>query len=423
MKRILLALTTIVLALMLVACSDAMTDSSSSSTSTTTTTTATATSLTDTSGNTIYSGSAYVSYVYNSNTTTVSISAAYLIDGVTVEIDSGTYASASSSSDQVVFLVVNGGKLTVTGTSSSPVTITKTGSAASGQVGDDYNFYGINSAIVVAGSSSSATLEYVDIQTDANGANAVMSTNGATITISNSTITSEGDAGARGLHATYDGIINASNVEITTQGSSCAAIATDRGGGTITATSMTLETNSAGSPLIYSTDSITVTNSTGSANKAQMVVVEGGSEAHLTDCTFTCSGDGNRTAASESNSSSHVVDACGIFIYQSVSGDSSEGTDYFSATDCSLTVTGSSIPMFYLTNITAEITLSGNTLTQASSSDYFIMCEESDWGTDGSNGATVTLDITGQDLASLTSTKAYVGSSSSLNGGTGLTIN
>ncbi len=387
--------------------------SDSSSSGTTGTTTSDTTTLTDSDGNTIYSGSATISF----SGTSVTLSAAYLIDGVTVNITSGTYSSASDSEDEVVFLVVNGGVLNITGTSSSYVSVTKTGSAASsGQVGDDYNFYGINSGIVVSDSTSSATIEYANISTAANGSNAIVATNSGTVDISNSTITTSGSAGSRGLHTTYDGVITADTVDIETQGASCATLANDRGGGSIVATNMTLETNSNGSPLVYSTDSITVSNSTGVANSAQMVVVEGGSSATLTSCTFSCTGAGNRTGTSESSSTSHTIDAGGIFIYQSVSGDSEEGTDYFTATDCTLTVTTSGVPMFYLTNITAVITLNGNTFNQASSSDYFIMAEETNqWGTVGSNGATVTMSLTSQDVSSY---KAFVGTSSS-----SLTIN
>lgn len=367
----------------------------------------------DTSGNEIVSGSSTVSFQYGHQTTTKTISAAYLIDGVTVNITSGNYASASSSSDEVVFLVINGGKLNITGTSSSYVDIYKSGSAASnGQVGDDYNFYGINSGIVVSGSSSSATIEFANIETAANGSNAVVATNSGTINISNSTIKTTASAGSRGLHATYSGSITADSVDISTQGASCASLATDRGGGTINASNMTLETNSNGSPLVYSTGTINVSNSTGTANKAQMVVVEGGSSASLTSCSFSCTGDGNRSGTSDINSSTHTIDAGGIFIYQSFSGDSSEGTDYFTASDCSLKVTNSDVPMFYLTNITAVVTLSNNTFTQASSTDYLMIAESTNqWGKTGSNGASVTVKLNNQDWDT---SKTFVGSSSSI---------
>ncbi len=369
--------------------------------------------LYDTNGNEIKSGSSKVSFKYGNQTTSKTISAAYLIDGVSVNITSGEYISASNNSDQVVFLVVNGGSLNITGTSSSYINVSKSGSGASnGQVSDDYNFYGINSGIVVSGSSSSATIQYANILTYGNGSNAVISTNFGNVNISNSKITTKGTAGSRGLHATYGGNITSSYVEITTSGVSCASLATDRGGGSIAASNMTLETNSNGSPLIYSTDSITVTDSTGIANNAQMVVVEGGSSASLTSCNFSCTGKGNRTGTSDSNSSSHTIDAGGIFIYQSFSGDSGEGTDYFTATDCSFEVTTKSFPMFYLTNISAVVTLSDNTFTQASTSDYLMLAEATDqWGKTNSNGATVKVKLSNQTWDQ---SKTYIGSTSSI---------
>lgn len=366
-----------------------------------------ATDLTDTDGNAIPSGSASVSFDGRS----VTISAAYLIDGVDVEITSGEYASASGSSDQVVFLVVNGGSLTVNG-GETAVRISKTGSGASGgQVNDNYNFYGINSGIVVAGSGSKATISGAEITTEANGSNAVVSTNGASVSISNSTIKTTGEAGSRGLHATYGGTIDADAVAITTSGRSCASLATDRGGGTVNASNMTLETNGAGSPLIYSTGEINVSNSTGTAYGAQMVVVEGGSSANVTDCDFSCTGVGNRSGTSECNSTSHVIDAGGIFIYQSFSGDASNGTDYFTAKNSTFTVKTDGVPMFYVTNITAEITLEGNVFNNVYDSDYLFILEETDqWGNVGRNGGKATVTLTNQDF---TGKNAFVGSSSS----------
>lgn len=382
----------------------------------------------DTTGKEITSGTSNVSFSTNSSSggggghsqsTTKTISAAYLIDGVTVNITSGTYESVSSSSDQVAFLVVNGGKLNITGTASSYVNINKSGSGASnGRVSDDYNFYGINSTIVVAGSTSTATLSYVNINSQANGSNSVVATSSGTITISNSKIVSGSSsnkyAGARGLHATYGGTIIADTVDIVTYGASCASLATDRGGGTIIATNMTLQTNANGSPLVYSTGNISVNNSTGMAKAGQMVVVEGGSSATLSSCTFSCTGDGNRTGTSESNSASHVIDKAGIFIYQSMSGDSSHGTDYFTASNCSFTVTNSNVPMFFVTNITAVVSLSSNTYSYGSS-DYFIIAESTDqWGKTGSNGAAVSIKVPASELATYNFYTQFVGSMSSV---------
>ena len=357
------------------------------------------TKLYDTSGNEITSGNANVSFVYGRQTTTKTIQAKYLIDGVNVTIEEGDFESSSSSENEVVFLVINGGSLTIEGTSTNYVNIVKSGSeASSGQVDDDYNFYGINSGIVVSGSTSKANIKYANIVTSSNGSNAVVATNDSEITIANSVIATSGSSGSRGLHTTYGGNINASGTSIVTKGVSCATLANDRGGGTITATNMTLETNSNGSPLVYSTDSISVSSSTGVSNNAQMVVVEGGSSATLEDCSFSCTGKGNRTGTSEINTSSHTIDEGGIFIYQSFSGDSSVGIDYFKATNCTFNVTSEDVPMFYLTNITADISLIGNTFTQTSSSDYLLVAESTDqWGNSSTNGATVSLSLSNQD--------------------------
>lgn len=371
------------------------------------------TKLYDTLGNEITSGNANVSFVYGKQTTTKTIQAKYLIDGVNVTIEEGDFESNSSSENEVVFLVINGGSLTIEGTSTNYVNIVKSGSeASSGQVDDDYNFYGINSGIVVSGSTSKANIKYANIVTSSNGSNAVVATNDSEITITNSVIATSGSAGSRGLHTTYGGNIDASDTSIVTKGVSCATLANDRGGGTITATNMTLETNSNGSPLVYSTDSISVSSSTGVSNNAQMVVVEGGSSATLEDCSFSCTGKGNRTGTSEINTSSHTIDEGGIFIYQSFSGDSSVGIDYFKATNCSFNVTSEDVPMFYLTNITADISLSGNTFTQASSSDYLLVAESTDqWGNSSSNGATVSLTLSNQDWDE---NKTFVGAISSI---------
>lgn len=371
------------------------------------------TKLYDTSGNEITSGNANVSFVYGRQTTTKTIQAKYLIDGVNVTIEEGDFESSSSSENEVVFLVINGGSLTIEGTSTNYVNIVKSGSeASSGQVDDDYNFYGINSGIVVSGSTSKANIKYANIVTSSNGSNAVVATNESEITIANSTIATSGSAGSRGLHTTYGGNINASGTSIVTKGVSCATLANDRGGGTITATNMTLETNSNGSPLVYSTDSISVSSSTGVSNNAQMVVVEGGSSATLEDCDFSCTGKGNRTGTSEINTSSHTIDEGGIFIYQSFSGDSSVGIDYFKATNCTFNVTSEDVPMFYLTNITADISLNGNTFTQASSSDYLLVAESTDqWGNSLANGATVSLTLSNQDWDE---NKTFVGAISSI---------
>lgn len=310
----------------------------------------------------------------------ITYNGAYVVDGIEATISSGVYESTAD--DEVVFLVINGGSLVIGG----DVTISKSGSANFAGRGDNYSFYGINSAIVVVGDGSSASINGATINTSVSGANAVVATNGGVVGISDSEISTTAD-NSRGLHATYTGAIEADDVKISTQGGSCAALATDRGAGSVTANDMTLSTAGAGSPLIYSTGEITVTDSTGTATGAQIAVVEGKNSIVLEDCDFSANGIGNR----------NEVDNAGVMIYQSMSGDASVGTGSFTATDCTLTVLADSsvyttTPFFFVTNTTATIKLTDVT-ANFYNDGYFVLASGTDeWGRSGSNGGVVTID-------------------------------
>lgn len=315
----------------------------------------------------------------------VTYTAAYLVDGIDATIGSGTYESLADN--QVVFLVANGGSLTIQGN----VNISKTGAADFQGQGDDYSFYGMNSAIVVVGEGSTATINGATITTNASGANAVVATNGGAVDIQDASIATSLN-GSRGLHATYGGTITADTVTIATQGGSSASLATDRGTGTVTATNMTLSTEGAGSPLIYSTGDITVSSSTGTANGAQIAVVEGKNSITLDGCNFSTNGIGNR----------NNVDNAAVMIYQSMSGDASVGKGSFTATDSTLTILPSSsvyttAPFFFVTNTEAEITLTDVTASFYQDGYFVLASGTSEWGAVGSNGATVTVSATGLD--------------------------
>lgn len=343
----------------------------------------------------------------SSNTVTATIdnksityNAAYVVDGINATISSGTYES--STDDQVVFLVINGGTLKIDG----DVTINKTGSENFQGRDDDYSFYGTNSAIVVVGEGSSIAINGVTISTNVSGANAIVATNGGEALIENSKIAT-GKDGSRGLHATFGGYINADGIEIATLGGSSASIATDRGEGSIIANNMKLSTAGAGSPLIYSTGNITVTNSTGISTGAQIAVVEGKNSINIQGCEFSATGNGNR----------NNVDNAGVMIYQSMSGDADEGTGSFTATDCTLKVNSSTIydqvPFFFITNTNANIDLTGTTV-EFSKEQVFISAKgTTEWGRSGANGGKVT--ITTSDLTA-TNTKTDVDSISSVTG-------
>ena len=308
---------------------------------------------------------------------------------------SGQTISCTTSDQSAVYITQSG--ITISSTS-----ITKSGDLSSSST-EDSEFYGVNAAVLVQGGS--LTMTGGSISTSAKGSNALVATNGGSVTITGTTITSTGSGSARGLHATYGGTITANSVKITTQSGSCATLATDRGEGTVSCTGCTLETNGAGSPIIYSTGAITLTDSTGTSNAAQAVVVEGKNSANLKSSTIKCTGSGNNRN-----------DACGVLIYQSMSGDAATGTSSFTCEDSTIEIVStsstssvySSAPMFYVTNTQANINLNGCTFTYGSGT--FLNAAEGDWGTSGSNGGTVTMTLTDQDIEG----DIVVGSSSSL---------
>ena len=313
--------------------------------------------------------------------TSVDATGATTVDG---ESQNLTDSFTSTSSDESAILVTNGGNATVNGAK-----ITKSGDSTNTE---NSEFYGVNAAVLVQ-SGSTATIKGADITTDATGANAVFSTGeDAKIYISDSTITTTGESSARGLDSTYCGYIEADNVTVKTSGGSCASLATDRGEGTVIARNSTLETNGKGSPVIYSTGDITVENTTGTANGSQMVVVEGKNSATVKNSTLKASAAGNRGDA----------DVAGIMLYQSMSGDASEGTATLTATDSTLEIQSNSdyyksAPMFFITNTDAVINLK-NTKLVFGSNILLNAAATTEWGNEGSNGGNVTLNAENQTL-------------------------
>ena len=316
-----------------------------------------------------------------SSTESATASGATEVDGKEENLN-GTYSSSKSDEDAI--LVKNGGSATVTNS-----TVTKSGDSTNVQ---NSEFAGINAGILTT-EKSTTTIKDTKITTSAKGANAVFATGeNAKVYISDSTIETTGESSARGLDATYSGYIEADNVTITTKGGSCATLATDRGEGTVKASNSKLTTNGSGSPLIYSTGNISITNTTGSANGSQIAVIEGKNTATITSSKVTCSAAGNR----------NNVDQAGVMIYQSMSGDASEGEGTFTSKNSTLSIDSDSkyyksAPMFFSTNTDAVINLE-NTKLEFGSGTLLSAKGTDEWGESGKNGADVTLNATKQTL-------------------------
>ena len=290
----------------------------------------------------------------------------------------------SNTSDQSVVYITDSGK-------------TITDSTLSKESGESSNienseFFGVNAAVLVQGGG--LTISGGTINTKAKGANALCATNQGTATISGTTITSTAQSSARGLHATYGGTITATGVKVSSTGSSCASLATDRGEGTVTCSGCQLSTSGSGSPLIYSTGVINVTDNTqGTATGAQAVVVEGKNSATVENSQLKCYGTPNR----------NNVDKCGVMLYQSMSGDADSGTSTFTCKSSSIEILSesdvySTAPMFFITNTDAEINLENCTFSYGS--NLFLSTKgTSEWGSSGTNGGVVTLNLKNQNIS------------------------
>ena len=316
---------------------------------------------------------------------------AYAQDGNTIVDSSRTYSATGK--DESAIHVYGGGSYTATGAyayaaatpSASERTATKTGDMSSE---DKSNFYGSN-AIVLAESASQIALSNFVLYSSATGANGAFAYGAnSTVTVDHSWIITEKDS-SRGVDATYGGRVDITNSSISTKGAHCAALASDRYDSTpptIVADHVTGTTAGEGSPGIYCTGTFTVSNSTLTATGSEAAVIEGLNSITLTDSSLTGS------------------TKWGVFVYQSMSGDSAVGTGTFSMTGGSMT-NNSSGPDFMICNTTAVINLNGVTLqhgsnwsgtllraTSASSGDANI---NSGWGT---LGGTVTLNARNQAL-------------------------
>lgn len=273
----------------------------------------------------------------------------------------------------------------------SGITVTKTGDSDGG---DNTSFYGTNSAIIAKGGAN-LTIKNANITTDATGANGVFSyggsattnnssSDGTTVNISDSTITTSKD-NSGGIMTTGGGVMNAENLTITTAGTSSAAIRSDRGGGTVTVNKGTYKTTDKGSPAIYSTADITVKNATLIATASEGAIIEGKNSITLENVTLT---DTNSSLNGQSTTYKN------IFLYQSMSGDAATGKAVFTAKNS--TITTNKGDTLYVTSTTAEINLENNTIVNNDDTGNFLRIQKDSWGNSGSNGGTVTLNMTNQ---------------------------
>ena len=259
----------------------------------------------------------------------------------------GPISYQSEKSDENALLISTKDAVTLT-----QPTITKTGSSDGG---DNCSFYGLNAALLVKGGSTT-TIKGGKITSNAKGANGIFSYggnggrnggqgDGTTVIVDDMEITTTGDDSG-GIMTTGGGIMKARNLTVNTSGRSSAPIRTDRGGGIVTVEGGRYTSNGLGSPVIYSTADVTVSDATLTSNKSEGVCIEGKNSITLNNCQMTVSN-------TQRNGHAQFLDA--IMIYQSFSGDADSGNSHFTMNGGSLT--NRQGHLFHVTNTNAIITL------------------------------------------------------------------
>lgn len=212
---------------------------------------------------------------------------------------------------------------------------------------DGSSFYGTNAALLSTGSGT-VTMNGGSITTGTSGANGVVAYKG-TVVISDVTINCSSNL-SRGIHATGGGSITASNLTITTSGNNSSLIATDRGGGTVSVTGGSYKTTGGSSAIIYSTGDISATGITGSSSQGSMCVIEGDNSITVSDSELTSGGSSR-----------------GILILQSGSGDATGYNGVVNISNSTLTYTTDGKPFIEVaTTMKGTVNLTDVTISNKS---------------------------------------------------------
>lgn len=264
---------------------------------------------------------------------------------------------------------------------------TITRESSDSQGGDKSSFYGVGAAILAT--DGEAYVSNSTIDTDSKGAAGLFAYGDGTVYASNDTIITKQDTSG-GIHAAGGGTLYAWNMTVETNGESSAAIRSDRGGGKMVVNGGTYTSNGVGSPAIYSTADIAVNNAALTANGSEAICIEGLNSIHLYDSDLT----GNMSDNKQNDCTWNVI------LYQSMSGDSEVGNSTFQMDGG--TITSKNGGLFYTTNTECTITLKDVDITYNDDNEFFLQCtgnnNQRGWGQSGANGSDCNFTADSQDM-------------------------
>ena len=253
--------------------------------------------------------------------------------------------------------------------------------------GDSASFYGTGSAVLATGGT--VKVDRCVIETDAAGAAGVFAYGNGVAYVSDCTVTTkQGTSG--GIHVAGGGTLYASNLTVVTDGGSAAAIRSDRGGGTMIVNGGSYTANGSGSPAVYVTADITVSDADLTATGSEALCLEGRNSVKLINCHLT----GTMPDLSQNDNTWTVI------LYQNMSGDAQIGEGSFRMEGGTLTSGNGGI--FYTTNTDSVFTLKNVQILASDDSEYLLRCTGNanarGWGRTGSNGANCVFSAIEQEL-------------------------
>lgn len=286
----------------------------------------------------------------------------------------------STGTDENAALISSGASVTLDND-----TITRTSDSSTG--GDNSSFYGVGAAVLAT--DGTAYVKDGSVTTDAAGGAGLFAYGDGTVYASGTTVKTTQDTSG-GVHVAGGGTLYGWNLDVETNGESSAAIRSDRGGGTMVIDGENYVSNGVGSPAIYSTADIAVSNASLTANGSEAVCIEGLNSIHLYDCDLT----GNMSDLDQNDNTWTVI------LYQSMSGDSEVGNSTFQMDGGSLTSENGGV--FYTTNTESTITLSNVDINYNDDNEFFLQCtgntNQRGWGQSGANGADCHFTGISQDM-------------------------
>ena len=286
----------------------------------------------------------------------------------------------STGTDENAALISSGASVTLDND-----TITRTSEDSKG--GDNSSFYGVGAAVLAT--DGTAYVKDGSVTTDAAGGAGLFAYGDGTVYASGTTVKTTQDTSG-GVHVAGGGTLYGWNLDVETNGESSAAIRSDRGGGTMVIDGGNYVSNGVGSPAVYSTADIAVSNATLTANGSEAICIEGLNSIHLYDCDLT----GNMSDLDQNDNTWTVI------LYQSMSGDSEVGNSTFQMDGGSLTSENGGV--FYTTNTESTITLNNVDINYNDDNEFFLQCtgntNQRGWGQSGVNGADCHFTGISQDM-------------------------